>query len=81
MKILSFIEAPGLIEKILKHLGLWEVKPRPPPQAKTPQMNIHVDYVYFYKSRKDSQLPPSEDHLYFDVEYPVVIGKAASSKL
>ena len=73
MKILSFIEAPGLIEKILKHLGLWEVKPRPPPKAKTPQMNIHVDY-------SDSQLPPSEDHLYFDVEYPVVIGKAASSK-
>jgi len=46
---------------------------RRPPKAKTPQMNIHVDY-------SDSQLPPSEEHLYFDVEYPVVIGKAASSK-
>ena len=31
MKILSFIEDPEIVKKILKHLGLWEVKARPPP--------------------------------------------------
>ena len=48
-----------------KHLGLWEVKPRPPPRAigppKTPEYNI--DYSV-------SQLPPSDDYLYLDVDYP-----------
>jgi hypothetical protein len=38
--------------------------------AKAPSPNIHIDYVYFYKSRMDSQLPPSDDYLYVDVEYP-----------
>jgi hypothetical protein len=26
MKILSFIEGPEVIKKILKHLGLWDIK-------------------------------------------------------
>jgi hypothetical protein len=72
MKILSFIEAPEFIEKILKHLGLWEVKPKPPPKrANVLSPNINIDYSY-------SQLPPSKDHLYSDVECPVVSGEAAS---
>ena len=29
MRILAFIEDEGVIKKILKHLGLWEVKARP----------------------------------------------------
>jgi hypothetical protein len=29
MMILSFIEVPEFIEKILKNLGFWDVKPRP----------------------------------------------------
>jgi hypothetical protein len=33
MKVISFIEARDVIEKILKHLGLWLVKPRPPPRS------------------------------------------------
>jgi len=33
MAIIAFIEAEDVIEKILKHLGLWEVKPRPPPRV------------------------------------------------
>jgi hypothetical protein len=35
------------IKKILKHLGLWEVKPRPPPRmAKTQPLHTepHIDY-------------------------------------
>jgi len=67
MKVLSFIEAPELIEKILKHLGLWAVKPRPPPKrANAPPSNIHIDYSY-------SQLPSSDDYLYVDAEYPEAI--------
>jgi hypothetical protein len=36
MKIISFIEDEQIIRKILKHLGLWEVKQRPPPRAIAP---------------------------------------------
>ena len=31
MRIIAFIEDKEVIKKILKHLGLWDVKPRPPP--------------------------------------------------
>jgi len=31
MKVISFIEQPSIIRRILKHLDLWE-DPRPPPQ-------------------------------------------------
>jgi hypothetical protein len=34
MKIISFIEDEEVIEKILKHLGLWDLKARPPPKVK-----------------------------------------------
>ncbi len=79
MRILAFIEEPEIIKKILQHLGLWERKARPPPRANASPPDVHIDYVYFvedvyfYKSRKDSQLPPSDDYLYVDVEYPEVI--------
>ena len=59
MRILSFIEDEQVIEKILKHLGLWEMKARPPPKANMPQPNVHIDY-------SDSQAPPCEDYLYCD---------------
>ena len=45
MKIISFIEDEQVISKILKHLGLWEVKQRPPPRANAPSPNIHIDYT------------------------------------
>ena len=31
MNVVSFIEQPSVIRRILKHLDLW-VHPRPPPQ-------------------------------------------------
>jgi hypothetical protein len=31
--VIAFIEAEDVIEKILKHLGLWELTPRPPSTA------------------------------------------------
>ena len=33
MKVISVIEDEDVIKKILKHLGLWELKARPPPRA------------------------------------------------
>lgn len=52
MRIISFIENEEVIEKILKHLGLWEVNPRPPPKATGPQKTpeYRIDY-------STSQLP------------------------
>jgi hypothetical protein len=64
MKIISFIEDEDVISKILKHLGLWEVKQRPPPRAKAPPRNIHIDYTV-------SQIPSYEDDLYCDPDYPI----------
>jgi len=38
-----FIEDEEVIEKILKHLELWEMKARPPPGAKTPSVTIYLE--------------------------------------
>jgi len=54
-----------VITKILKHLGLWKIKARPPPKADGPQPNVHIDY-------SDSQVPASDKWLYVDPEYPEV---------
>jgi len=51
MRIISFIEDEEVIKKILKHLGLWEIKTRPPPRANAlPKHESFIDY-------SDSQLP------------------------
>ena len=41
MRILCFIEDELLIEKILKHLGLWEREARPPPKP-TPCYQTYI---------------------------------------
>jgi hypothetical protein len=60
MKVISVIEEQDVIKKILKHLGLWEVKPRPPPRmAKSQPLST--------EPRMDcagSQLPPSDSGPY-----------------
>jgi hypothetical protein len=51
MKIISFIEKcqPTIIEKILKHCGMWkETVQRPPPQKElTVIMEPSLDYEFF----------------------------------
>ena len=65
MKIISVIENEEVIKKILKHLGLWDIKARPPKKEKSPGIiETPMDFSV-------SRLPPSEEHLFFDVEYPV----------
>jgi len=66
MKVISVIEDEDVIKKILKHLGLWEVKPRPPPQnakSQTLSTEPHIDY-------SDTQVCPSDNGFYVDPEYP-----------
>jgi len=63
MRIIAFIEDPEIIKKILKHLGLWEIKERPPPRANAPpKYEPYIDY-------SDSQLPLPYKCLYVDPEY------------
>ena len=71
MRILAFIEDPEVIKRILKHLGLWFAKRKPQPLAnvehppwRAPPTELHIDY-------SDSQIPPSEEDLYTDADYPV----------
>jgi hypothetical protein len=51
-------------KKILKHLGLWDIKARPPPKATATPPDFHIDY-------SDSQIPPCEDYLFHNPEYPI----------
>ena len=52
MRILVFIEDEEVIEKILKHLGLWDLKVKPPPKVKVSSVTISSD-------DSDSQAPLS----------------------
>ena len=64
MKVISIIKDEDVIKKILKHLGLWNQKARPPPKATGPPIQEYkIDYT-------DSQLPASDKWLYVDPEYP-----------
>ena len=64
MRVISVIEDSEIVKKILKHLGLWDQKARPPPKANSPPMTpeYHIDYT-------DSQLPVSDNYLYVDQVY------------
>jgi len=44
MKIISFIQDEEVIEKILNHLGLWEMKAQPPPKQSASLVTMHFDY-------------------------------------
>ena len=44
MRVISVIEQPAIIKKILQHLGLWERKARPPPRANASPPDVHIDY-------------------------------------
>ena len=37
MRVISFIDDSEIIKKILKHLDLWDVRPKPPPCANPPE--------------------------------------------
>ena len=45
MRIISFIDQPDVIKKILQHLGLWE-ESRAPPERDPPVRQIAFDPSY-----------------------------------
>ena len=53
MRIIAFIEDPDVMKKILKHLGLWDVKRKPRPVANAPPIDVFHAY--------DEQPGPSAD--------------------
>ena len=60
MAVIAFIEAEDVIKKILKHLGLWDIKPRPPPGITKSSPSFtepHIDY-------SDTQVLSSDNGLY-----------------
>ena len=59
-----FIEDEKVIEKILKHLGLWDLKVRSPPKVKAPSLTISIN-------DSDSQVPFPTPPFYPDPDYPV----------
>lgn len=63
MRIIAFIEDEEVIKKILKHLGLCEVKARPPPKVKAPSPTIYLD-------DSGSQIL-SPDSFYAHPDYPM----------
>jgi len=77
MRIIAFIEREEIIQKILKHVGLWlaraqpgEVKTRPPPRIHSPPAELYADYGSTELTEiSDSQIPPWDDD-YSDPDYP-----------
>lgn len=61
MKVISIIERPYVIKKILRPLGLWDRNARPP---ETGLLETAMD-------TSDSQEPPCEAYLYRDPKYPI----------
>jgi len=74
MKVISVIEDEEVINKILKHMNLWDVKTRPPHKATCLRADTHrqagppkpLKHTFDYST---SQLPASDKWLYVDVEY------------
>jgi hypothetical protein len=63
MRIIAFIEDEQLVKKILMHLGLWEVKRKPPPCANGPPADTIIIY--------DESSAPSADDYLIDADYPM----------
>ena len=61
MRIIAFIENPDVIKKILKHLGLWDMKQKPRPTGNAPPIDIFPVY--------DEHPEPRADDYIIDPEY------------
>ena len=45
LRILSFIDNPSVIEKILRHLKLWNPPERPPPPRRSTTLEPDADFL------------------------------------
>ncbi len=77
MKVISVIEDENVLNKILKHLGLWDQKAKPPPKATASPPHFRIDYSHRgvgpYGPEADSQAPSSDDYLFHDPEYSIEV--------
>ncbi len=55
MKLISFVENLDVMEKILRHLGLWDIHNHDPPQAVISEPISELVYDF-----SDSQIPVVE---------------------
>jgi len=62
MRVIAFIEDPDVIQQILKHLGLWDVKRKPRPVANAPPIDVFPAY--------NEQPGPSADDYICAPQYP-----------
>ena len=61
MRIISFIESPDTIRRILEHLGLWLANARAVPKAHSPPAQVHIENRYSQLTHYEdefSQAPP-----------------------
>jgi hypothetical protein len=63
MRVIAFIENEDVIKKILKHLGLWDIKRKPSPRANAPPIDVFPAY-------DQTPVPTADDYL-ADPDYPV----------
>jgi hypothetical protein len=63
MRIISFIEDEQLVKKILEHLDLWDVNPKPPARANSPPTESFIIY--------DMSSSPDADDYLIDGDYPI----------
>jgi hypothetical protein len=63
---------PSVIRDILKHLGIWLVRSRPPPKIHDPPVCMHSTgrpAAPYIMDDVCGQLFVNDDHLYRDAEY------------
>ena len=63
MRIISFIEDEGIIKKVLKHLDLRDIRPKPPPCANGPPTEAFIIY-------NESSSSSADDYI-INVDYPI----------
>ena len=63
MRIISLIDDAEIIEKILKHLDLWEVGRKPPTRAHSPPTESFIIY--------DESSSPCADDCIINADYPI----------
>ena len=62
MRVISVIDDPDVIKKILKYLGLWDVKRKHRPVANAPPIDVFPAYLPVRRTQTGDEQPgPSAD--------------------
>jgi hypothetical protein len=70
MRIISIIENGDVIQVILKQLGLWLVRSKPPPKIHAPPLVVVAHYPPYPHPSPDTHfLRQAQDSVYADPDY------------